>query len=713
MVEFSSPNLGKEFDGLHLRSTIIGAYLASIYESMGWKVTRMNFLGDWGQHIGLLAAGWSRFGSEHTLNADPLRHLLDVYAQIDDLSRDEQANSQELPADGQLSGIAAERDANVTALEDGDPNAYALWKRFRELSIQRYTHLYARMNIRFDHYSGESEVNHETIAEVELSLQDKIVFDREGWIIDFSTHETRLLRTGHAKIRNRRGQTTYLLRDIASVLDRSRKYGFDKLLYVVSARQDSHFQQLFAILELMGHSELADRLQHVSFNVVKGLVPQEGTSGLLLSDILDQCQATVLSLLANDPDRFSHFQRAQDPDFCDSLGAIALMTQDLSVRRRDDLIFDIPNIGNIEEDTGVDLQSCVTKLNRKLQGVVIDHEDLEKSDYSVFEDEAYAEILRVLIQFPTVIKSSLERLESSSVATYLFRLVVQVEDTLGEEGESEASGSNHNLAQLAVYQAVRQVLVNGMRIIGLTPIEEPFLQEHSGIVPLEVPAEVTTEADTTATNVDDTQPSNDSDPIPAEAVTTRLLKESTGDRVIAEPAADPVESTEGVIIDAIAAETTEEVKEIATMGSTDSVPMEPASDTKSPSTDNPDPESEANVAVESDANLSGETPTGSLPQVVENLKIEVDLVPAIEVPATETHTTEAPADKVVSDGDIDTNATPEPETLEDPAQDTANPAEDVKHEASGSEGYGHYESTTSNEEQHIGMPEHVATIEAH
>lgn len=715
VVEFSSPNLGKEFDGLHLRSTIIGAYLASIYESMGWEVTRMNFLGDWGQPIGLLAAGWSRFGSEDALNEDPLRHLLDVYTQIDELAKDEQANSQELPADGQLSGIAAERDANFTALENGEPNAYALWKRFREVSIQRYTDLYARMNIRFDDYSGESEVNHETIAEVELSLQDKIVFDetRDGWTIDFSTHETKLLKTGHAKIRNGRGQTTYLLRDIASALDRSRKYGFDKLLYVVSARQDSHFQQLFAVLELMGHSELADRLQHISFNAaVKGLVPQDGAKGLLLSDILNKCQATIFCLSADDPDRYSHFQDPLNLEFCDSLGVIALMTQDLSIKRKDDLIFDIANIGNSEE-TGVDLQSCVTRLNRKLDGVVIDREDLENADYSLFDDETYAEILRVLIQFPTVIKSSLEKLESSLIAAYLFRLVGQVEDILGDAGESEASGSTNNLAQLALHQIVRQVLMSGMRIIGLTPIEEPFLQEHSGIVPLEAPAEAIVEGDATAASLNDTQPSHDSDPVPVADASNGPLKESADDEGIVEPAANPGEFTEGFSIDATATKATEECKEITTPDQVDNVPVESASDTIPATVYNLDPVPEENVAVKSEDNQADKAHTVSLPEAVENLKIEDDDVPATEAQTTDASIDEAPAVQAVSAGDINSNDAHEPETLEGLAHNTANPAEDVKHEASGSSDFEHYKSTTLNEEHHITMPDHVATVEAH
>ena len=95
VVEFSSPNIAKPFHAGHLRSTIIGGFLANLYESTGWDVVRINYLGDWGKQYGVLANGFERFGSEEKLKKDPIGHLYDVYVQINEVSKPEQAQIKE------------------------------------------------------------------------------------------------------------------------------------------------------------------------------------------------------------------------------------------------------------------------------------------------------------------------------------------------------------------------------------------------------------------------------------------------------------------------------------------------------------------------------------------------------------------------------------------------------------------------------------------
>lgn len=93
--EFSSPNIAKPLHAGHLRSTLLGQFIATIHERFGHSVYRLNYLGDWGTQygkcsyfllhspshyliLGRLAVGFAQFGSYEELNRHALKHLLDV-----------------------------------------------------------------------------------------------------------------------------------------------------------------------------------------------------------------------------------------------------------------------------------------------------------------------------------------------------------------------------------------------------------------------------------------------------------------------------------------------------------------------------------------------------------------------------------------------------------------------------------------------------------
>jgi arginyl-tRNA synthetase len=187
VIEFSSPNIASEFLGKHLRSTIIGAYIANLYKTMGWEVTKINYLGDWGKPLGLLGVGWEKFGSEELFQADPAGHLLDVNNKINELFAPEVAASKKArdeaskkskdegkdQAEIENHGLFAERNKFFKRMEDEDEEAMAFWRRVRDVNIESYTNLYARLNVSFDEYSGESQVSPSTMAEVEEILKKK------------------------------------------------------------------------------------------------------------------------------------------------------------------------------------------------------------------------------------------------------------------------------------------------------------------------------------------------------------------------------------------------------------------------------------------------------------------------------------------------------------------------------------------------------------
>lgn len=505
VVEFSSPNLGREFNGNYFRSTVTGASIAALYEGMGWDVVRLNFLGDWGQHIGLLATGWGRFGSETALDDDPLRHLLDVYTQIDELHKAEvdSLKARSTPGEEDLATlhrpIAEERDALLKAMEDGDPEALAMWKQFRVTCIAKYVDLYSRLGINFDEYSGESEISYTTVDEVERILKRKGVYDEgeDAWIIDFSKHPTKSVKSGFARIRTKNDTTTYLLRDIAAAIERDREYAFDKMLFVVLANQSAHFQHLFGALELMGYEGLANRLQHVSFADVHGLSPNPGKHGLVFGDILDQAGWSVQEYLRSHPDDYAELGPIDGPEMASRIGNLALLTESLSVKRKDKLSIDMANLVNNEQITGARLKTIVTRVRAKAEATEFSRGELRTADFSICVEDAYAAILREMLLLPTIVRSAFEKLEPSIVLEYLYgfsELMDEILDGGDGEGQEEEEKEEEKeeateappvispVVEAALYQCALHVLENGMSLIGLAFFEREDADIDNDIV---------------------------------------------------------------------------------------------------------------------------------------------------------------------------------------------------------------------------------------
>jgi arginyl-tRNA synthetase len=477
-IEFSSPNLTKEFDGGHLRSSLLGQSIASLHRvALGWDVRTHNFIGDWGQHMGLLLASWKRFGSQEQLDADPLRHLLSIFATIEDLRLQEQNGSSNQPQDVEATQngvhtVLEERDDFFHRLEMEEADALTVWQRLRDACVLEYQNLYAALNVHFDDYSGESGVPLQSITEVETKVKESgYSEDFEGAsIIDFKKHGFKTL--GKGTLRSASGATSYLLRHTAAALDRHRRAGYDKTVYVASAKQDLHFQQIFKILDLIGENELSSRLQHVSFGKLDGLVPMDGAPGLLLKDITETCQASVLNNLRGQEDTIIQtIGNEPKAEHQRRLTTLNLATQVLSTKRSANQTLQLLDIPNAEEYTGMALQYSLDELRSRLGEDSLNMEDLTGIDLtSIAGVEQYTEAMRMMIQFPGVVQSAIDGLEPAFILEYLFRFT----DQLIEVWEIEFSSPEElpdKLSRLYFYECARIVLENGMNMVGLVPLK--------------------------------------------------------------------------------------------------------------------------------------------------------------------------------------------------------------------------------------------------
>lgn len=259
LIDFSSPNIAKPFHAGHLRSTIIGMFAANVYTANGWKVTKMNYLGDWGKQYGLLAVGFDKYGSEEELKADPIKHLFEIYVKVNDDGRAEVADlirkqreeklargektmlndkGEEVEITLDMEVIRSEKEYGelnspthnaarkyFRQMEEGEEAALAIWTRFRDMSIAKYKEIYKRLNIEFDIYWGESQVKPESQkAAVEELQKLNLVYEDKGALLCQLDK-----KLGKVLIMKGDGATLYMTRDIGGAVERYRDYGFDKV----------------------------------------------------------------------------------------------------------------------------------------------------------------------------------------------------------------------------------------------------------------------------------------------------------------------------------------------------------------------------------------------------------------------------------------------------------------------------------------------------
>lgn len=488
IVEFSSPNIAKPFHAGHLRSTIIGGFLANLYAGAGWDVVRINYLGDWGKQYGLLALGYERYGNEEALLADPINHLYELYVKVNkDLSAEkDQITALEATEGKSEEQIAADKEAAQKLKDDGldeqarryfvsmvkqDPEAIAQWKRFRDLSIAKYKKTYARLNIHFDDYSGESQVSEELIAKTGKQMEEMGICEESNGaqIVDFTKHVPGKAGKSLEKplVRKKDGTALYLTRDISEMLQRVEKYNFDQMIYVVASQQDLHLKQLFKITELMGNTELAKKCQHINFGMVLGMSTRKGTVKFL-DDILRDVGEKMHDVMRGNA---AKYEQIEDPAaVADILGISSVMCQDMSGKRINNYNFDMDAMTSFEGDTGPYLQYAHARLSSIARKANLKSEDVANADLTLLTEPHAQKLIRVISQYPDIVAQTLKTLEPTTILTYLFKLT----HTLSSSYDHlRIVGSEPELmkARMALYDAARVVINNGMRILGLSPVD--------------------------------------------------------------------------------------------------------------------------------------------------------------------------------------------------------------------------------------------------
>lgn len=399
VIDFSSPNIAKPFTLGHLRSTVLGAALARLYEAMGYRVVRLNHLGDWGTQFGNLIAAYERWGDERALQERPIAHLLELYVRF----------HKEAQADPAL---AEEGREWFRRLERGDGRARSLWARFRGESLREFAKVYDLLGVHFDACPGESYyVEHpEWAQEVLSALEERgLLVESQGALVvpldEYDMPPCIVRKSDEASI--------YATRDLAAALHRMRTYEPELIIYTTDARQKLHFRQVFKVLELAGF-DWAERLVHVDFGLIRfggeTLATREGKV-VLLEDVLGKAvELTRRIIEEKNPDLPGKEEVAR------AVGVGAVVFADLVASRVKDTDYTWEDILSFDGRTGPYCQYAHVRA----AGILRTYgKPVPRSARPLLTLPEEFDLCRRLAELPWAIRRSAERFEPSILANWL------------------------------------------------------------------------------------------------------------------------------------------------------------------------------------------------------------------------------------------------------------------------------------------------------
>ncbi len=443
VVEFSSPNIGKPFGIGHLRSTIIGNSIANICKFQGFKIIKINYLGDWGAQFGKLIFGYLEFGNEKKLHKDPLKHLLEIYVKVNKYKKYEKKSREWFKK-----------------LENRDRKAVILWRAFKELSLDEFKGIYKTLGVKFDNYTGESDSVKETEKIIKELKEKNILKKSKGaLIVDLTKNNL-----GVCLIQKSDGTTIYAARDIVAAIKRYKKYKFKKMIYEVGQEQKLYFKQIFKVLELMGH-DWAKNCIHVDHGFYldkdgKKFATRKGKT-IFMKDILEK----TISLAKKEiKKRIPKILKKELEERAHDIAIAAIFYGDLKNNRVNNMVFDIKRFVSFEGDTGPYIQYSYARASSILEKTT----NKDKFNITKLEPKEI-KLVKKLSQFQEVVLDSYKNLNPSILANYSYKLAKIFNEFYHA---CPVIGSEQESFRLALVESFKQVLKNSLGLLGIKTVEE-------------------------------------------------------------------------------------------------------------------------------------------------------------------------------------------------------------------------------------------------
>ncbi|MBW2984436.1 arginine--tRNA ligase [Candidatus Woesearchaeota archaeon] len=434
----ASPHVGRS------RNALIGDAITRIIKFQGYDTEVHYWVNDVGKQIAMLVLGCK--GKKKVSFKD----LLKIYIET----------NKKLEKNPELEKEIFEL---LNKLEKGDKETKNRFKEIVDTCVKGQTEILNELNIKYDAFDYESKYlwskelpnilkKLESAGKLFKDEDDRQVLDQSNYKLGMRTPVLVLTRAD--------GTSLYPLRDLAYTIEKLEK-GKDENVVVLGEDQKLYFNQVKAALEQIGYK--APQVVHYSFVLLKtGKMSTRKGNLVLLEDFMKEAVEKAKNEIKK------RHEKTNDEN-ARKIAYGAIKYSILRVSPDKNVVFDWKIALSFEGDTGPYLQYAYARICSILRkyGKKVGN----KADLSLLKEDAEAKLIKKLNDFPRIVSSSTKHLTPHLIANYLYELsqsfsefyhscpVLQAEEELKK-------------ARLLLVSCVKQVLKNGLNLLGIEVLEK-------------------------------------------------------------------------------------------------------------------------------------------------------------------------------------------------------------------------------------------------
>ncbi len=442
LIEHTSANPDGPLHIGHIRNSIIGDTLARIFKKAGFEVTTHYYVNDMGRQVAIAVLGYKRFGLS---DEKPDHAVVKAYISANKLI-------EENP------DLEKEVERLMIEYENGNE---AVIKDFREVvskALEGIKETLRMLNIEHDEFIWESEfLRNGYVDRVFEMLEEKRLLKKEGaWFVELEGHEKPVV------LRRENGTTLYITRDLAYHVWKNENY--ERFINVLGADHKLYGKQLQDILKLLGLKPP----EIVFFEFVSlpegSMSTRKGkfiSADELIQKVYDEAKKIVENRDLSDEEK---------EEIAKAVAIGALRFDFVKIAPEKPMVFDWQKALDFERQTASYIQyshaRCCSILRKAVQSGMPDLE---------FKPELCTPLERKLVmllsKFSYTIQRVVKELKPSIFAEYLLNVANTFNDFYREHRVLDES-SEIRMHRLAIVDAVRIVLRNGLELLGIKALEK-------------------------------------------------------------------------------------------------------------------------------------------------------------------------------------------------------------------------------------------------